>query len=76
MNAIRELVYHCEMMDAMGCGVDSVMVIHMGGVYDDKAATLDRFRENYVKMVPEHVKARLVLENDEVSRALLRVFPT
>ena len=28
-NAIRELVYHCEMMDAMGCGKDSVMVIHM-----------------------------------------------
>ena len=45
------------MMDAMGCGIDSVMVIHMGGVYDDKAATLDRFRKNYVELVPEHVKA-------------------
>lgn len=32
-NAVRDLEYHCEMMDRMGMGVDSVMIIHMGGVY-------------------------------------------
>lgn len=30
-NAIRDLTYHCEMIDRMGLGKDSVMIIHMGG---------------------------------------------
>ncbi|KAL7413614.1 UV-endonuclease UvdE-domain-containing protein, partial [Mrakia frigida] len=74
-SAIKELVYHCEMMDAMSCGKDSIMVIHMGGVYDDKEATLERFKENYVKLVPEHVKARLVLENDEICYNVAELLP-
>lgn len=28
--SIRELEYHCEMMDRMGLGPDGVMIIHMG----------------------------------------------
>lgn len=28
--SIRELEYHCEMMDRMGLGADGVMIIHMG----------------------------------------------
>lgn len=28
--AVRDLEYQCEMMDRMGLGADSVMVIHMG----------------------------------------------
>lgn len=28
--SVRELEYHCEMMDRMGLGPDSVMIIHMG----------------------------------------------
>jgi UV DNA damage endonuclease len=38
----------------------------MGGVYGDKPSTLARFKENYVTL-PDNIKARLVLENDEVS---------
>lgn len=71
-NAILELSYQCEMLDAMGVGNEGVMVIHMGGVYGDKAATLDRFRENYKTKVPDKVKQRLVLENDEVRQLLAR----
>jgi UV DNA damage endonuclease len=37
----------------------------MGGTYGDKSAALDRFRTNYVRL-SKSVKARLVLENDEV----------
>lgn len=44
---------------------DAVMILHMGGVFGDKAATLDRFREEYAKLSPS-IKARLVLENDDV----------
>lgn len=36
------------------------------GVYGDKEAALARFKETYTTKLPENVKARLVLENDEV----------
>jgi UV DNA damage endonuclease len=29
---------------------DAVMILHMGGVFGDNAATLDRFRQNYAKL--------------------------
>lgn len=41
------------------------MIIHGGGVFQDKPATLARLKENYVKL-PDNVKGRLVLENDEI----------
>ena len=50
------------------------MIIHMGGVFGDKAATLDRFRENYARLSDE-VKARLVLENDDVSWTVHDLLP-
>ncbi|ADV23342.1 UV damage endonuclease UvdE [Cryptococcus gattii E566] len=64
--SIRELEYHCEIMDRMGLGPDGVMIIHMGGVYGDKESTLARFKENYTTLASDKVKARLVLENDEI----------
>ena len=46
----------------------------MGGIYGDKPSTLARFKENYVTKLKDNVKARLVLENDEVSyHALLHL---
>jgi len=50
------------------------MILHMGGVFGDKAATLDRFRENYSKLSDE-IKARLVLENDDVSWTVHDLLP-
>jgi len=35
-------------------------------VYNDKQATLERFKANYQEKLSEAVKKRLVLENDEV----------
>ncbi|EIM87219.1 UV-endonuclease UvdE [Stereum hirsutum FP-91666 SS1] len=64
--SIRELKYHTSMLDYMGMGPDSVIIIHMGGMYGDKPAALARFKENYTTLVPDKVKARLVLENDEI----------
>jgi len=46
----------------------------MGGVFGDKAATLDRFRENYAKL-PQSVKNRLVLENDDMSWSVHDLLP-
>jgi UV DNA damage endonuclease len=59
-----ELHIHATILDKMGCDQDSVMVIHGGGVYGNKQATMDRWCKNYMKL-PENVRNRLVLENCE-----------
>jgi UV DNA damage endonuclease len=66
VNTISELKHHCDILDRMGMGVDSVMIIHGGGVYGDKQAALKRLEENFLKL-PENVRNRLVLENCEIS---------
>ncbi|RVD81899.1 uncharacterized protein DFL_009746 [Arthrobotrys flagrans] len=69
-NAIRDLEYHCELLDRLQlvgqADKDAVMIIHMGGTFGDKTATLDRFRTVYTSRLSEGVKRRLVLENDDV----------
>ncbi|GAA5992094.1 hypothetical protein JCM5350_006344 [Sporobolomyces pararoseus] len=64
-NTFRDLEYHNEMMDRMGLGKDSVMIIHGGGVYNDKPTTIERFKKTYQEL-SQGVKDRLVLENDEM----------
>lgn len=53
---------------------DAVMILHMGGTYGDKAAALDRFRKNYARLTPS-IKARLVLENDDVAWSVHDLLP-
>ncbi|GAB1313800.1 UV-damage endonuclease [Madurella fahalii] len=76
--SIRDLDYHDEMLSLLRLpeqqNRDAVMVIHMGGTYGDKAATLDRFRKNYARLSPS-VKARLVLENDDVAWSVHDLLP-
>ena len=50
------------------------MILHLGGVFGDKEATLNRFRENYAQLSPG-VKDRLVLENDDVSWSVHDLLP-
>lgn len=50
---------------------DAVIVLHMGGVFGDKKTTLGRFRENYTTLLSDDIKARLVLENDDVASLTL-----
>ncbi|KAI8820773.1 UV damage repair endonuclease [Fimicolochytrium jonesii] len=73
-NALLELRYHCDMLDIIGLGKESVMIIHGGGVYGDKAATLLRFRERW-KLVPEDIQKRIVLENDEMCYSVEDLLP-
>ncbi|ORE05741.1 malonyl CoA-acyl carrier protein trans [Rhizopus microsporus var. microsporus] len=47
---------------------------HMGGVYGDKESAIARFEEQYVKL-PEPVKRRLVLENDEFGYSVSDLLP-
>jgi len=64
-STILDLTYHAEMMDRMNLPADSVMIIHLGGKYNSKEATLKRWAENFT-MLPNNVQKRLVLENDEI----------
>lgn len=77
-NAIRDLEYHDEMLSLLKLPPqqdrDAVMILHMGGTFGDKAATLDRFREHYAKL-SSSIKNRLVLENDDVSWTVHDLLP-
>ncbi|KAK5655676.1 hypothetical protein OQA88_5609 [Cercophora sp. LCS_1] len=76
--SIRDLEYHDEMLSLLHLpeqqNRDAIMILHMGGTYGDKAATLDRFRANY-KTLSASVKARLVLENDDVAWCVHDLLP-
>ncbi|WP_207435206.1 UV DNA damage repair endonuclease UvsE [Sabulibacter ruber] len=63
-NSIAELVYQGTVMDLMGLDSTAKLQIHAGGVYGDKPAALKRFIQTY-HTLPEAVKARLVVENDD-----------
>ncbi|KAF8828535.1 hypothetical protein HHX47_DHR3000073 [Lentinula edodes] len=65
-SSIRELEYHCQMLDLMGVGKDGVTIVHGGGVYDDKPGTIERIKTTIRDTLPQHVRDRLVLENDEL----------
>lgn len=60
--SLVELRYVVRVFDLIG-SPDSVLVLHMGGAYEDRSATAKRFME---KMRPETGMLRyLALENDE-----------
>ena len=61
---IVDLKYHADVLDLIDAGKDSVMVVHGGGIYNDKKATLERLCKQYM-LLPENVRNRLVLENCE-----------
>jgi UV DNA damage endonuclease len=77
-NAIRDLDYHDELLSLLKLpeqmNRDAVMILHLGGAYGDKPAAIERFKENYAKL-PQSVKNRLVLENDDVVWSVHELLP-
>jgi UV DNA damage endonuclease len=63
--SIWDLASQAEMLDRMGAGDEAVLVTHVGGVYGDHEASRARWIEGW-EQCPEHVKRRLVLENDDI----------
>ncbi|HZQ52628.1 MAG TPA: UV DNA damage repair endonuclease UvsE [Bryobacteraceae bacterium] len=63
--SVRDLAAQAEILDLMDLGPEAVLVIHVGGAYDDKSAAMDRWAACY-RDLPEHARRRLVLENDDV----------
>ncbi len=63
--SIWDLSSQAEMLDRMELDDEAVMVTHVGGVYDDREASRARWIAGY-EQCPEHVKRRIVLENDDI----------
>ena len=61
---IDDLAWHAEVLDRLNCDQNSVMVVHGGALYNDKARTKARWVKNFT-LLPEKVQRRLVLENCE-----------
>lgn len=60
----QELTVCSALLDAMGLGPDTVIVIHVGGHYGDKRSSLERFVRNFITLAPA-VRQRVALENDD-----------
>lgn len=72
--SVADLKMHADILDLMGMGADSVMIIHGGGAYGDKPSALQRIEDN-IKALPSNIRNRLVLENDEVCYSVADLLP-
>lgn len=62
--AIEDLRYHCRFLDSLGMGPEHKLILHVGGIYGDKAAAVNRFIQRY-RCMDYNIRSRLVIENDD-----------
>ncbi len=70
--SIADLNAQARLLDALGCGLEGVVVTHVGGVYGERAESLARFVRRY-KELPEETRRRIVVENDDVNYSAAEV---
>lgn len=63
-NAVIDMSYHYQMLEAMGIEEDGLINIHIGGAYGDKPQALANFQQNLTTL-PERIKKVMTLENDD-----------
>ena len=63
--SVADLAAQAEMLDLMEQGPEAVLVIHVGGAYGDRYASCRRWSATWPTL-PEPVRRRLVLENDDI----------
>lgn len=64
--AIEDLEYHNRFLEALGCGRESKIILHIGGVYGEKESAIERFKSNYC-LLNSNIKDKLIIENDDKS---------
>ena len=64
--SVLDIESQASILDRMEAGPEGVVIVHVGGVYGEKAAAMDRWAASY-RELPEASKRRLVLENDDIS---------
>lgn len=62
--ALLDLEAEAALLDALGQGPEGTVVVHVGGRYGDPEAALDRWVRAF-ETLPERVRTRIGLENDE-----------
>lgn len=62
--SIAELESSAALLDGMGIGREGVIVVHVGGVHDNREAGRARFVRGW-EQLPARAKARVVLEHDD-----------
>ncbi|SMB79352.1 UV-damage endonuclease [Desulfonispora thiosulfatigenes DSM 11270] len=70
--AIADLNYHARVLDSLDMDASSKIILHIGGVYNDKKLATERFISNY-RLLEDNVKQRLVIENDDKSYTIEEV---
>lgn len=64
--AIEDLNYHNRVLDSLGVGIDNKIILHIGGVYNNKGKAMEGFIDNF-QPLDNKVKQRIVIENDDKS---------
>lgn len=64
-DAIRELEWHAELMAQLD-PEQGLVVLHVGGAYGDKEASIRRFEENF-QYLSTNARQRLTIENDDTT---------
>ena len=59
-----ELAYHAAVLEALGLDTRAKIQIHIGGVYGDRKASIDRFVERF-GLLDQSIRQRLIIENDD-----------
>ena len=70
--SIADLNYHTRFLDCLGLDSTHKVILHIGGIYNDKSAAISRFISNY-HLLEDNVKRRLVIENDDKSYSIADV---
>lgn len=65
--SIHDIESAAEMLDVMELGPEARVVIHVGGLYEDRVSARDRWMRTYEIRLSKCARERLVLENDDVS---------
>ncbi len=71
--SVRDLDWQARLLEMFGQGREGTVVLHLGGVYDDRAASIDRFCQRYDQL-PAHIRRHLALENDDTRFSVADVF--
>lgn len=62
--SILDLTYHQKVLSLLGANSESKIILHIGGIYGDKEAAIERFVTQY-HLLSSEIKAHLVIENDD-----------
>jgi UV DNA damage endonuclease len=64
--SIADVMYQVQVLDLLGLDNSAKVQIHVGGVYGNKTAGIDRFVQRF-ELLDSTLRSRLVIENDERS---------